>query len=82
VSDVAARVDRLLTELFELEAGTVTESTRLREDLKLDSLDGVDLIVAIEKDFSIRVDDGALMKLRTVGEIHAYVVERLASSSS
>lgn len=81
-TDVPGQVSRILVDLFELDQDAVTPDARLREDLKLDSLDGVDLVVALEKHFKCLVEEDTVKKLRTVGEIHAYVVARLASRSS
>lgn len=81
-TEVADAVAELLAEAFELSRAQVTPEARLREDLELDSLDGVDLVVAIEKRFAIRVDDDAPKRLRTVAEVSAYVDAALASSSS
>ncbi|MBW2258186.1 MAG: acyl carrier protein, partial [Deltaproteobacteria bacterium] len=51
----------------------VVPEARLREDLDLDSLDGVDMVVALEKAFGLRIDEKAVAETRTVGDIHAYV---------
>ncbi|HET7784645.1 MAG TPA: acyl carrier protein [Myxococcales bacterium] len=81
-SEIAAAVAALVAESFELPPERVTPAARLREDLQLDSLDGVDLVVGIEKRFAIRVDDDAADRMRTVGEVSAYVEAALASKAS
>ena len=48
--------DTLVSE-FELEAGKVVPEARLREELGLDSLDGVDLIVALEKALAVQIPE-------------------------
>lgn len=80
--EFSAAIDRILIELFELPAQQVTPDARLREDLDLDSIDGVELTVQIEKAFRIRLDDEAVRGLRTVGGIYLYVAELVAGSSS
>jgi acyl carrier protein len=80
--EISAAIDRMLIELFDLPAQQVTPDARLREDLDLDSLDGVDLTVQIEKAFRIRLDDEAVRGIRTVGGIHVYVAELVAGSSA
>jgi len=79
--DVPAAIARMLVQTFDLSAEQVTPEARLREDLDMDSLDGVDLIVQIEKVFQVRVDDEVVKQIRTVGEIHTYVAELIASSA-
>ncbi len=71
--DIIQKVDEILIDEFELEAELVVPSATLREDLELDSLDGVDLVVALEKAFGVRVADKAIMEMKTVADIHGYI---------
>ncbi len=72
---IIRKVDDILIEEFELESELVVPEAQLREDLDLDSLDGVDLVVALEKAFGVRVADKAIMEMKTVADIHAYIHE-------
>lgn len=71
--EICARIDTLLVDEFELDADAVTPEARLREDLDLDSLDAVDLIVAMEKNFGVRIEDKAMAEMRTLGDLHAWI---------
>ncbi len=51
----------------------VTMEADLAADLGADSLDAVELIMAIEDEFDITVDDEAAQTFKTVGEIAAYI---------
>ena len=73
IESIIAKVDGILIEEFELSPEDVVPEARLREDLELDSLDGMDLMVALEKEFGVRVDEKRLMTLTTVGELHAFL---------
>lgn len=73
IEAVINRVNQILVDEFELDAGDVVPEATLREDLQLDSLDGMDLIVALEKEFQVRVDEKELIKMKTVGDVHTYV---------
>lgn len=75
VDGVLGRINEIIAREFEVPLTDVVPSARLREDLGLDSLDGLDLIVALEAEFDIRLDDKAVKRLQTVGEIHDYVRE-------
>lgn len=79
--EVIAEVDRILVEQFEVEAALVVASARLKEDLDLDSLDGADLMIAIEKRFKVRLDEQVARGFRTVGDIHAYVRDLVATEA-
>lgn len=78
--EICARIDSILVDEFELEEGDVVPSARLREDLDLDSLDGVDLMVAIEKTFGVRIEDKVMMEMKTIGDIHAWVANNMPQS--
>ena len=50
-------------------SGKVKLDSRLAEDLGADSLDAVELIMAIEDEFEIEVDDEAATKIKKVSDI-------------
>ena len=62
-----------LQELFDIDAGKIKPEARLYEDLDIDSLDAVELNMAIEEALNITIPDGELMNLKTVGDIVAYL---------
>lgn len=82
IQAVIDRINQILVDEFELEANAVVPEATLRDDLQLDSLDGMDLIVALEKEFDVRVDEKALMKLETVGDVHGYIRQVFAEHAS
>jgi acyl carrier protein len=73
VEEIISKVDDILINEFELDDEGVVPEARLREDLDLDSLDGVDLVIALEKTFGIRLEDEELLEMKTVGDIHAHI---------
>lgn len=77
---VLVRIDAILVDEFELEPGVLSDAARIREDLDLDSLDAMDLIALLEKEFGVRLDEKQLLKLRTVGEMRSYVVDLVESA--
>ena len=54
---------------------SITPETNLLDDLEADSLDAVEIIMAIEDEFGIEIPDELAESLRTVGEIVEYVEE-------
>ena len=52
---------------------TVTESSRLVEDLKADSANVMVMIMDVEDTFGITVEDDQIMKLKTVGDVVKYI---------
>jgi len=53
----------------------ITRETRLREDLKVDSLDAAEIILAIEDQLNVEIPDELMMNAKTVGEIISYLEE-------
>lgn len=51
----------------------ITRETRLREDLKVDSLDAAEIILAIEDQLEVEIPDELMMNAKTVGEIMTYL---------
>ena len=70
---VIERINALLVEEFELDPDDVRPEASLRDDLELDSLDAIDLVVAIEKEFGLRMDEKKLAFMKTVGDVHAHI---------
>jgi acyl carrier protein len=66
-------VNETLLNEFELEQSAIVPEARMREDLGLDSLDAVDLIVALEKALQFRIPDELAREMRTVGDVQNYV---------
>ena len=69
------KVAQLLSEQFDIEPDTVTADTSFVDDLKADSLDVVELIMAIEEEFEIEIPDELLENVRTVGDVVNYLEE-------
>ncbi|MFT3835938.1 MAG: acyl carrier protein [Myxococcaceae bacterium] len=70
-------IDTLVSE-FELEREKIVPTARLREDLGLDSLDGVDLIVALEKALSVQIPETDARQIRTVQDIYQFIEKTAA----
>ena len=70
---VFEKVKAIIAKELGVDASTITLETRLAEDLGADSLDAVELIMAIEDEFGIQVDDENAQNIRKVGDIVSYL---------
>jgi acyl carrier protein len=52
---------------------TITDAFQLCGSSKLDSLDFVEIIMALEEEFSLTIDDQDALKMETVGDVVAYI---------
>lgn len=62
------RVQQLIVRELNVEESKVTEDATFDGDLKADSLDIVELIMALEDEFQITITDEEAEKIRTVGD--------------
>ena len=74
--EIREKINSALAKEFEIEPERLVAAARLVEDLEMDSLDSVDLIAAMEKTFKVKCPEQEARKLRTMGDIYAFV-ERL-----
>ncbi len=75
VENVQERVKRVIVEQLSLDADQVKPEAQFVNDLGADSLDTVELIMALEEEFGIEIPDEKAEKIKTVGEAIAYIEE-------
>lgn len=66
-------IDIVAYQLNLKDPSSITRETRLREDLKVDSLDAAEIILAIEEELNVEIPDELMMSAKTVGEILTYL---------
>lgn len=77
VQDVLAKMQELIAEQFALEAESVTMDTSFEDDLGADSVDLMELVIAMEEEFEIgEVSEEELPELKTVGDCVNYLVNK------
>lgn len=67
------KICALLAERFDVDAGTLSMDTKIKEDLKADSLDIVELMMDLEDNYGITIKDEEAMKMSTIGDIVNYI---------
>ena len=73
--EIRTAVDDVLEDYFEIERERLLPEAHIFEDLELDSLDIVDLVVAMQKKFNVRIrDDERVRDIRTLGDIYQFVI--------
>jgi len=70
---VFERMKEMLAEQFDMDEGEITRDTDLMNDLGADSLDLVELIMALEEEYSVSATDESVYEHKTVGEISDYI---------
>ena len=70
---VEENVKRIIVEQLGVDAEQVTEGAKFVDDLGADSLDTVELVMALEEEFSIEIPDEDAEKIASVGDAINYI---------
>ena len=73
VENVQERVKNIMVEQLGVEADQVKPEAQFVNDLGADSLDTVELIMALEEEFDVEIPDEKAEKIKTVGEAIEYI---------
>lgn len=80
MSDVKNRVYKVVEEVLDVKADTIKDELSFQKDLEADSLDLVDLIMELEKEFESEIDDISdedAQTIQTVGEAISYIQQHM-----
>ena len=73
MNETADRVKKIVVEHLGVEADKVTEDASFIDDLGADSLDIVELVMAMEEEFGIEIPDEDAEELKTVADVCNYL---------
>ncbi len=74
---VTEKITEIFVDLLGVAAEDVTLDARLIEDLGVDSLDAVELSLALEEQFSINVEDHEIEQLQTVSDVVRLITDKI-----
>ena len=72
------RVNEIMVDTLNLDAEKLTPDADLVKDLDVDSIDVVELAMALEEEFGLTIPDEDIEKLTTLGKISAYIDQKAA----
>jgi len=78
MSSVAEKVKKMIVDQLGVSESEVVPEAKFIDDLGADSLDIVELIMALEDEYSIEIPDEDAEKMETVGDAIRYIEDRLA----
>ncbi len=76
MSGIADKVKSIVAEQLGVKIEEVKDDAKFIDDLGADSLDTVELVMALEEEFGAEIPDEDAEKLTTVGEAISYVEEK------
>ena len=74
-NSIEQRVGDIIVEQLGVNADQVTPEAKFIEDLSADSLDTVELVMALEETFGQEIPDEEAEKLQSVGDVIKYIEE-------
>ena len=81
MSDVADRVKKIVLEHLVVEESKVVESASFIDDLGADSLDTVELVMAVEEEFGCEIPDDAAEKILTIKDAIDFISAQTSQSA-
>lgn len=81
MAEVGQKVKSIIAEQLGVKIEEVTEAASFVDDLGADSLDTVELVMALEEEFGIEIPDEDAEKMTSVGQAVKYVEEKASKSS-
>lgn len=75
---VFEKIKTMLADQLEVDAEEMSLDTKIAEDLGADSLDVVELLMAIEDEFEVEIPDEEIENLKTIGDVVEYIQNNMA----
>ncbi len=79
MSDIKDRVRKIVAEQLSIEEDKVTENASFVDDLNADSLDTLELVMALEEEFECEIPDEEAEKITTVTQAVDYIKKHINS---
>ena len=76
-SEIIEIVNNFLVEEIEVEASKISETASLRDDIGIDSLDFVDLVVIVERNFGFKINPEEMTDVTTLGKFYDYIESKV-----
>jgi len=73
MSDTLDKVKLVVAEQLDCEEVKVVEEANFQSDLGADSLDVVELVMALEEEFDVEISDETAERFATVGDVVSYI---------
>ena len=76
--EIVKIINNFLIEEIEVEENLIKEDARLKEDLGIDSLDFVDVVVIVEREFGFKIKAEEMSNVKTLSDFYCYIYEKVS----
>ncbi|CAL4321673.1 acyl carrier protein [Buchnera aphidicola] len=73
MQNIKQKIKKIISKIIETKDKKITSKTHLIHDLKIDSLDIIEMIMAIEEKFNIEIPDEEIENFQTIQSIIEYI---------
>ena len=77
-SEIEEKVNAFLVDELEIEEEKLKPEALLKEHLGIDSLDFVDIVVIVEKQFGFKIKPEEMKTVKTLGQFYDYIASKVA----
>jgi len=76
--EIEAIVKDFLIEEIEVDEGVIAPEALLKDDLGIDSLDFVDIVVIVERNFKFKIKPEEMMNVQTLNQFYDYIESKVS----
>lgn len=76
-TEIISIVNNFLVEELEIDEELLQEDALLKEKLGIDSLDFVDIVVIVERNFGFKIKPEEMKTVKTLGQFYDYIENKL-----
>ena len=76
-TEIEEKVKAFLIDDLEIEEENIFPEAKLKEDMGLDSLDYVDIVVIVEKNFGFKIKPEEMANVKTLSQFHDYIQSKV-----
>lgn len=76
-TEIEEKVKAFLIDDLEIEEENIYPDSRLKEDMGIDSLDYVDIVVIVEKNFGFKINPQEMTTVKTLSQFYDYIESKV-----
>lgn len=78
---IEEKVKTFLIDDLEIEEDKIFEDARLKEDIGIDSLDFVDIVVIVERNFGFKIKPEEMINVTTLKDFYEYIEQKVSENN-